>query len=123
MRRGADPYIASTVGSGGSTQRHDFRDAQTDQRQTEGAGPKVTSRAQASSTQNRSHERRPTARRSFALTTFVQDPIEVSTAFAYLPSHGDHKTADIHIEGAKFGGTPFMVRLTLEAEDGPTSAV
>lgn len=57
------------------------------------------------------------ATKTAALTSLLDDPIEVSTGFAYLASHRDRKTADIHIEGANFGGTPITVRLTLDVED------
>lgn len=52
-----------------------------------------------------------------ALTTLVDDPIEVSAGFAYLASNRDRKTAEILVEGANFGGTPVTVRLNLEVED------
>lgn len=57
------------------------------------------------------------ATKTAALTSLVDTPIEVSAGFAHLPSTGDRKTAEIHVEGATFGGTPVTVRLTLEVED------
>jgi myo-inositol-1-phosphate synthase len=52
-----------------------------------------------------------------ALTTLLGRPIDASTGFAYLPSCGDRKTAEIRVDGANFGGTAVTVRLTVEVED------
>jgi myo-inositol-1-phosphate synthase len=55
--------------------------------------------------------------KSAALTSLVEDPIEVSAGFAYVAGVGDRKSADIVIEGVNFGGTTLTARLQLDVED------
>jgi myo-inositol-1-phosphate synthase len=52
-----------------------------------------------------------------AIESVVPYDIDASAGFAYLPSMGDRKTADIFVEGRTFGSVPVRLHLTLEVED------
>ena len=46
----------------------------------------------------------------------------IAPGFAFVDNQGDQKTAEILIEGVKFGGAPVKLQLHLEVEDSPNSA-
>ena len=45
----------------------------------------------------------------------------IAPGFAFVDNQGDQKTAEIYIEGAKFGNAPVKLQLHLEVEDSPNS--
>lgn len=46
----------------------------------------------------------------------------IAPGFAFVDNQGDQKTAEILIEGRKFGDSPVRLQLHLEVEDAPNSA-
>lgn len=57
------------------------------------------------------------ATKTSAIGSVIPYAVDASAGFAYLPSLGDRKTADILVEGRTFGAAPMRVHVTLEVED------
>ncbi len=57
-----------------------------------------------------------------AISSILKRDTPISPGFAFIDNQGDQKTAQILIEGVKFGGAPTKLMLHLEVEDSPNSA-
>jgi len=57
-----------------------------------------------------------------AVASILKKDVPIAPGFAFVDNQGDQKTAEILIEGVKFGGAPVRMQLHLEVEDAPNSA-
>ncbi len=57
-----------------------------------------------------------------AISSILQNKdTKIAPGFAFVDNQGDQKTAQIYMEGAKFGNAPVKLLLHLEVEDSPNS--